>query len=358
MAPGSGYSLTDPDPQHDFETRLDLQQPLFDPDRYYTGQRARLAARAARAASRWSEEEAALAALRAYLEVQRAEAADTWVHSSQQEAEEILRLASERHAAGLGLKADELRARVFLAETRRYAVASENDIHVARQRLAQAIGRDGVPVEIAAPLTEGDFPPSGDGDGHLEQRADLEAAALRSAGSETGVQQARAAWLPRAGVQASYAWHDETTPFGTDSASWGVLVGAQWELFDGLRRPAADKRAKAEYRAAEAERREATEQSRLQLVEARLRSEEARLQLELARQALGEADESSRLLRQRYEAGLTDLADVLAAQSALDRARFDAVAAETRLLAARAQVAFEQGLLLQTFLTVAEENKP
>lgn len=352
-----GYDLVDPDPQRDFETRLTLEQTLFDPDRYYSRTRARFGADAARAASRWSGEEAALSALQAYLEVQRAEAADNWVQSSQQEATEIQRLASERHAAGLGLKADELRARVFLAEVRRYAVASANDILVARSRLALTIGRAGTVAEIAAPLTIADFPLP-QTDDTIEDRADLLAASLRSKSHATGVKQAHGEWLPRAALQASYAWHDESAPFGSDGSGYALWAGLKWELFDGFRRAATGARAEAELKASKAELREGVIQSRHQLVEARLRSDEARLQLELAQQALSEADESCRLLRQRYQVGLTDLADLLAAQSALDRARFDAVGAETRLLDSLAHVTFAQGRLLKTFLPSPEEFVP
>lgn len=352
-----GYDLVDPAAQSDFETRLSLEQTLFDPDRYHARTRARLGAEAARAQGRWSEEEAALAALLAYLEVQRAQAADSWVQSSQQEAAEILRLASERHGAGLGLKADELRARVFYAEARRNSAASRNDLVVARRRLALAIGRADALVEIAAPLTIAGFPLPVSDD-RVDRRADLQALAHRSAAGAAAVRHARADWLPRLGVQASYAWHDETTPFGSAAAGWAVRAGLNWELFDGFRRPATSGRAAAELVAIEAERREADNQSRHQLAEARLRSDEALLQQELAQQALSEADESCRLLLQRYQAGLTDLADLLAAQSALDRARFDAVSAETRLLAALARITFAQGRLLQTFAVVPKETAP
>lgn len=351
------YDLVDPNRQSDFETRLSLEQTLFDPDRYYHRTLARLNAEAARAASRWNEDEAALAALQAYLEVQRAEAADSWVQSSQREAEEILHLACERRAAGLGLKADELRARVFLTEVQRRGLASRNDVTIARRRLALAVGRAGSSVEIAAPLTIATFP-TPPGEDQVEGRADLQALAQRSEASAAKVRQARADWLPRAGVQASYAWHDETAPFGADGSGWGVRAALNWELFDGFRRQAASGRAAAELQATRAEQSEAVNQSRIRLEEARLRSEEARLQLDLAQKALLEADESCRLLQQRYQTGLTDLADLLAAQSALDRARFDAMGAETSLLASLARVYFEQGQLLQTFVARLEEKTP
>lgn len=349
------YDLVDPDAQKDFETRLSLEQTLFDPDRYYNRTRAQLGAEGARSLSLWREEETAFAALLSYLEVQRAEAADSWVKSSLKEAEEIVRLTEERYTAGLGLKADQLRARVFAAEARRHSVASQNDILLARRRLAVAIGQAGTTVEIAAPLSADSFPKPR-GDARLETRPDLVALERIRDAQAAGVSHARAGWLPRAQLQASYAWHDESAPFGSDGAGWAVHAGVNWELFDGFRRSAASGRAQAEWQTAQAEYNEALAQNRLHLEEAQLRNEEARLQLTLAQEAVSAAEESCRLLQQRYQSGLTNLADLLAAQSALDRTRFDAVGAETALLASLARVLFEQGQLLQTFAIPHEEK--
>lgn len=348
-----GYDLIDPDAQSDFETRLSLELPLFEPDLYYGRRRARVGAEAAAAASGWSREEAAMAALQAYLEVQRAQAAAVTVESSRQEAAELARLASERQAAGTGLKADALRARVFLSESERRALTVRNDLVVAQRRLALAMGDGRGEISIAAPLGADALPVAGDAG--IDGRADLAAIEQAALAAQLGERQARAAWLPRADAQASYALHDESTPFGSDGADWMVRGNLSWELFDGFRRSAGSARSSAEHQALQAERSEARNRSRFQLEEARLRQVEADTQLELARQALVAAEEGTRLLRQRYEAGLVDLADLLAAQSALDRTRFEIAGAETQVLQARANVHFQQGRLLAVLLPQEEK---
>jgi len=108
-----------PPARQDFETRATLEQTLFDPDAWYGMRRAAAGAGAADAAARWSGEEAAFAAFRAYLDVQQARAARTWAEAARGEAAEILRLAEERRKAGVGLEADVLQARVALAESER-----------------------------------------------------------------------------------------------------------------------------------------------------------------------------------------------------------------------------------------------
>lgn len=344
-----------PPSRKDFETRLTVEQPLFDPDLAYGRRRAEKGAEAARANAEWSAEEAAFAAFRAYLEVQRAGAALDWAESSRREAEEVVRLAASRQEAGIGLKADLLRARVQQAEAERRRTTAANDLVLARRGLALAMGREAGEVDIAAPLASEqlDLPEAPE----LKKRADLEAATLEAEQAGLAWRQSRAAYQPRAGLAASYALHDAEAPFGTDAGSWAVHAGLTWELFDGGSRAHRQRGAAALKEAADARRLEATRQARFQVEEARLRAAEARANLATAREAVSEAEESQRLMRQRYEAGLAELADLLAAQAALDQTRFAAVEAESRLVLALGNIRFRSGTFLQTFLPV-EENSP
>jgi outer membrane protein TolC len=178
----------------------------------------------------------------------------------------------------------------------------------------------------------------------------LQALSLQVESAGLAVSGSKAEWLPRVGLTAHYAWHDEDNPFGSAAESWAVGAGLNWELFDGLRRSSATARATAERQAAAAKLDDARREQEFRLAEARLRTEEARLQRESARAAVVAAEESRRLLQQRFETGLADLADLLAAQTALDRARYDAVNAEGRHLLALGNIQFQAGCFVQTFL--------
>jgi len=337
-----------PPSRKDFETRLTIEQPLYDPDIAYEKRRAEKGAEAAMATADWSAEQAAFAAFRAYLDVQRAEAALAWSESSRVEAVEMVRLASERHAAGTGLKADMLRARVQLAEADRRWTTAGNDLLLARRGLALAMGREGGEVEIV-----GFLPPealkTSESQGY-QQRADLQAATLEAEEATLAWRQSRSAWLPRAGVSASYSLHDGEAPFGTDAGSWVLRAGLSWELFDGGSRGHREGRAAALQRASEARRLEAERRARFQLEEAQVRANEARANLAIAREALAAAEESQRLLQERYAAGIVELTDLLATQTVLDRTRLDAVDAESRLAVALGNIHMQNGTFLQTYL--------
>lgn len=354
LSPDAGtYNF--PPSRKDFETRLTVEQTLYDPAVRYGVRRAEAGAQASEAISRRSAEEAAFAAFRAYLEVQQAQAALDWVERSRQEAAEVMRLAEERRDAGVGLKADALSARVLLLEADRRALAAANDLAIARRRLALAMGRSEGEVDIAARIDPAQLAPAGDGP---VQRGDLEAMNLQAREAALAFEQSHAEWLPRLGIAASYALHDGTTPFGTDAGSWTVRAGLSWEIFDGWGRHYSSARTSAASRAAAERAREAHRQVLLARDEALRRGGEARLQLQAAREAETAASESQRLILERFEAGLSPLVDLLAAQAALDRVRFDVVQAESRYLLALGNGHFQQGIFLRVLLSDAKEDLP
>jgi len=344
-----------PPTRRDFETRLKLEQPLYDPDISYGLKRAEKGAEAASASAQRTREGVAFDVFRAYLQVQQAQAALVWIQSSQKEAAEILRLAEERHRTGVGLKADVLRAEVLVNRSRQQRIAIDHDLALARRSLALAMGRNGGEVDIAAPLSadllnqeEGVAPMS---------RADLEALSLQVDAADLGYRQSRAAYLPRLGLNASYALHDGSVPFGTEADSWSLGAGLTWELFDGFRRSSQEDRSAATKRAAAARLEESTRQAHYQLEQARLRADEARLQVDVASSALAAAEEGQRLLLQRYQAGLADLSAMLSTQEALDRSRFDLVHASSSYILALGNIDYQNGTFLKV-LTAMQENNP
>ena len=353
MNPGSGYDLVDPATQHDFETRLTLEQILFNADTGYRLKEANKRLEAAEARSDWSRETAGFAAFQAYLGVQRARADLAAVHSGEEEANELLRLAGERYDAGIGLKADQLRASVFRSEAERRALTARNNLIIAQRRLALAIGQTEGEVEISAPLDSTFFPPAPAASPAME-RADLQAFALEVESLGLAVKRSQAAYLPRLDLNASYGLHNEASPFGADGQAWRLGAVLNWELFDGFRRSAASARGHAEKAAAVAELSDARREQTFRRAEVELRISEARARKESAAQGLVAAEESQRLLQQRYESGLADLVDLLATQSALDQARSFLVAADIELLFSLGQALLEEGRFVATILTKGE----
>ncbi|MFO7983318.1 MAG: TolC family protein [Desulfuromonadales bacterium] len=338
--------------RENFMTRLSLRQPLINSAIYFGQRQARQESRAAQAMAAWSEEQAAFAVFRAYIEVQQARAARESAQSSHAEASEVLRLARLSYETGVGLRADQLRAKVALSKAERRLLTVRNDLKLARRGLALALGRSEGEVGIAETLTPDLF---AEEVGMISiQRGDLEAMSHRSEAMREAQRGAKAAYLPKLNASAAYEMHDPETPFGNEADHWTVNVGLSWTVFDGFQRENQRAMAAAQLQASRQAHMEAARKTQLQVEEAVLRAAEAESHLETAQKAVAEADESHRLLQQRYEAGLSDLSDLLAVRAALDQARTDAVEAESRLILALGNIRFQKGVFLQTLLGYEE----
>ena len=341
-------AYNDPPPRSDFESRLALVQPLYNPDIGYARKRAERQADAAAAQEEHGREQLSFAILGAFLQVQHAEANRSWVDSSLREAQEILRITETREESGLGLKAETLSARVQLSESEQLRISAENAVELARRNLALQTGSDAEQLGIDGPLTSDRLLPLPEGE--TLQRADLRALALRQSAAQLAEQQSRAAWLPRLGLAASYALHDQDIPFGADASSWTIQAGLTWELFDGFSRREATSRAAAEWHSLSLQQQQARREANFALQQARLKVKESQQQLAASHAGQTAAEESYRLLLERYQNGLTSLADLLTAQTRLERSRAGQASKNTGLLLALAEVHLAQGPLLDKLL--------
>ncbi len=341
-----------PPDRSDFETRLQLTQPLYDPDIGFGRKRAEKQASVAVAQQQADREALALAIFSAYLDVQRSESVLSWVESSLRETSEIHRLAVEREDAGTGLKTDTLNARVYLSESRLLQISAGNALKLARRNLALQVGSEADELSIAEPVSVALLaPPSS---GQPLQRSDLEALELQKQEAGLAHQQSRAAWYPRAHAAASWALHDRDYPFSENADSWTLQVGLSWLLFDGAGRNQATARALAEERSIKERYRQAERQARFDVEQARLQTEAVQQQLETVNAGLAAAEASFQLLLSRYQNGLTPLSELLAAQSRLEKSRADLVAVQVQLLRSLAQQHYFLGSFSRTVL--AEEG--
>jgi outer membrane protein TolC len=343
---GAPETFNNPDPISDFQTSLTVTQPLYSRRIGLGVEMAQAESGAVNLDRDRRRDEVVHRVQLAWLGAQAAEAYLETAIRAEQDAVEHLRLAGVAEAAGTGLASDRLRAEVALAEASRMRLTVENDLEIARRGLGLAVGRDEelAPAETAIPAAEMDLETLLAGAGG---RADLLALEARAANARRAAKLEGAARLPEVGLTGALQANDPDYPFGTSGTSYMVGVGVTWRVFDGNRSKASEARAEAGARQAESYLAASVKEARFRIREAWLRLKEAQAGITIAERALASADEGVRLVRVRYENGLAPMVALLDAQSALNRARSDAVRARAGEASALTELKFRAGVLLK-----------
>jgi outer membrane protein TolC len=261
------------------------------------------------------------------------------------EAEENLRVARARVAAGASPRFDEIQAEVHLANARQGQIRSRNAVALALQGLnglmAQPLDVQWAPREVMAivPLRTAVAPLVRRA---LEARPELGEQQARIAAAQAAVEAARAGLRPIVAFQAAPAYGNTSgaslTGGGPATFSWSATLSATLTLFDGYLTVERIREAEArveQLRAAEAQLRQVVEADVRRAV---LNHQSAAEELAGADKAVELAQEGLRIANVRFAAGVSTNLEVVQAQAALSQAQANRLQALFNLNVARAQL--------------------
>lgn len=322
--------INSPGPISNYDTRLAVMQPVFNGGREYLGVRqAKLARDAAVQDRERAKQETAYNVVKAYYGVLLAKASYAVAQKSLETSEANVKLAEARYKAGAVLQSDLLRAKVQYAEVKEMVTRAKNGFKLASAGLNFAMGvPQSTEYEVAGDLAPQEVKENLDAmikEAGL-RRPDLISAGLNRKNAETGVSQARTEYLPTLNLMGQVDWNSDTFA-GDNAKSWAVMAVLQWNLFDGL-----VTRSKVKDSLAQSQRMKAMEEQTKSAVELQVRQAYYNLvastdRIAATSSSVQEAEEGLRIVQKRYETGMTNFVDVLGAESALIRARTDALQA-------------------------------
>ncbi|MCS6817197.1 MAG: TolC family protein [Blastocatellia bacterium] len=330
-----------------FRTALTLRVPLF--DRWQTETRhaqAEEEVRRADAQAAWIEQQIRFEVIRAYYNVLSAEARQRVADEAVRMAEADVQRIRAMFEAGLVVISDVLAAEVQLAEFRQQLIQADGDVVTARAGLNTALGLPvTAPHRVVGQLIERTFEVEGPEELMrlaLQHRPDLVRARLAVRSREHGVRGALGQYLPRLDLFATVG----ATGRGLLSGSADYTIGASltFEVFDGGR-AARVRQARAALALTEAETEQLVNQIRLDVVRAFEHYRSARERLVVAARAVQQAEEALRIVQDRHQEGLTTITEVLRAQTALVRARMNALTARYEYVVGYATVLLATGRL-------------
>ena len=327
-------ALNHPDPVSNFRTGLSVEQMVFDGVRTRSAQRsAAIGVEIADAGSRETAAMLRLGVTKAFGELLMAQANRAAAAAALESAEEDVRRAERRRDAGLATEADVLAVKVHLAQIRERQITAASRETVARLQLNETMGEPlDARFELQAPVVaQADAPPAADLEAEaLANRPDVIRALAQERLAKEAITSARSGFYPQAAVQGVYEFNGGT--FSDRVSAWTVGAVLRWNLFGGLADSAKLGEAKAAAERASAERERQDAAVRVDVRAAAARLEEARARVEVGRLAVALAKESQRIVRDRFDAGLAPVNDLLRSSMAVLEAESHQTAAATDVL--------------------------
>ncbi len=299
---------------------------------------------AAEASERLSNYRVALDVSQQYFNILAARESRAAAEAQFAQADQQLKVASARVAAGAATKSDSLRSVIAVGNAQLAILNADNNIRVAAANLTRLVGTN---FEVTATNEEGAMVAPVTLDSveirrMLEESPSIVAARYAVAAASQSRRATRTTYWPT--LSLGYGLSGQRTdeafaPTGGPFSSLRTLrLNFSYQLFNGLGREENQARASIAEANAQAQLRDArlaADQQVTQLLGS-LRLAEARIAIQLASVAAG--DEDLRVQNQRYALGSSTLLDVLTSQSTLNQARFSLIQARYDARLAKAQI--------------------
>ena len=311
-------ALNFPQPIGDFSTRFSGQWIAFDSFKMQKEiHRADLFKESAASSAKAVDQQIVYRVVGAYQQVLYAQREIDVAQHEQETAAALLSSVDDHVKAGLAVESDRMSAEVNVAARKEELIAAQGDLELAWAALREAMGAPDLKVSELKPIEPHTFPQSA-----LEEemvtaaktRPDLTALGQAQSAQASAVGAAKSDFGPR--VSAYGNWEEDRTSFGGSGGNnWvaGVQVNVDILPIGKRAQLARDSAAKQKIDAQVA----AMQQHlRLEVSQAHIHRQTAALQLETARAAMDQSAESLRILKNRYDAGLATITDLLRAEDA------------------------------------------
>lgn len=313
-------ALNHPEATGFFHGAVAVDQVLFDGGR--TGGGVDLATHARKFAEAGRDEQAlelTVEVARAYGRVLRGDAEAKAAAAAVAAAQEDVTRAERRRDAGTVTQADVLSITVHLAAMRQRAIHAAGEAAIARAELNRlrgvAIDAD-FAVQEPAPPAPAALPAWTALVAQAEAgRPELQRGAAAVGMAEAGRRQAKSAWWPQVAAQAAYQF--DGISFADRASAWTIGGEVRWSLATGGAARASVRAATEAEQRARLAHEDARAAVQVDLRAALSRLESATAREDVARATVAQARESQRIVRNRYDAGMTGVSDVLGAATAV-----------------------------------------
>ena len=316
--------LNDPDAIKNFNTKLEVKQPLINLDGFWGRAAAADGLSALQFKKERTENYMDFMVKMNYYQVSLMSKSLKVVSEALETAKANRKLIKDYYDEGMITKADYLMAEVFVSNLESQKTEVESQYNNAGDNLKHLLGiEDNTQIVTVDTLSfskasELNFSTSS----ILAKRSDLMAYTYKVDAMNKKHTMNWMKFLPRLNAFGSYEYND-TELFGTNANNWMVGLNLQWNVFNGFQNIASIQKSKAELNYAELELAKAKSQGKNEIDAAIRDLETAAKKLSLAETSVEQSEESLRIIKDRYSKGLEKTTDLLNAETAASGARLN-----------------------------------
>lgn len=337
--------LNRPDSINNFQSVLSIDQPVYDAGQTRNAVKsANFSRQLSAEEQRRTEMQVIAGVVRAYygavLAAESFKAAEQAVRS----AEADLQRAESVRTAGMSTDVDVLSIRVHLAAVTEQRIQRAAELDVTKSALNDALGLPlDSPHTLSTSLAPLDLPElqlaALERDATAE-RPEARSSQLAASLAKTQAAAARSALLPQIGIHAAFE-ADRQQFINKGGANWLASVALKWNLFNGGEDKARIEESNHWLERARADEERVQSAVRLEVRRAWADLRAAVQRIEVAKAAVAEAEESLRITQNRYEAGMSNVTDLLRNETAVleSRTRYMAAVHDQRVAAANLEFA-------------------
>jgi outer membrane protein TolC len=232
--------------------------------------------------------------------------------------------ARSRLKAGVSLESDLLSVQVHRAGQEEEMLKASTQLRLAESALSFELGvpleRQFILLQQLAPLKVDTTDLAGLQAAALQNRPDFRQSQLASQSQEMAVKAAKSEFLPAVSLFGS--WETDDQSFASRAGNnWLAGVNLHFNLFNGRADAAALAESRFQRQRASAMQEQMAQMIRLQVQKAFLDLETAARRIAVSEQAVTQAEESVRIIRNRYKEGLATVTDLLRVETALTVAK-------------------------------------
>ena len=302
--------LNDPGDVENFNTRIEVMQPIINVDGWKERKTANLHARAVNLQSERNAEYMQLEVTKAFMQLQLAFRAVGVLEKALETAMENRALAKNSLDQGLIQNADYLNVEVRLSEVENQLQLAKSNINNVSDYLAFLMGDNSGTIYMPASelaLEETEVLLSA---GLNPNRKDIQAQQYAVEAQEQMLKASKSSFLPRANAMANYEWNDSEV-FGFGATNYMIGLQLSWDLFGGYKNIGKVHREKAMLEKANLSREKYLAESELELNKARRNLADATNKVHLSQLAMEQSEEAHRIVTNRFQQGLEKTTELL-----------------------------------------------